>query len=155
MAPDKGNQLTNLITQSTNISREVPINVGAEQALLGAIISNNLAFEKVEDFLEAEHFSSKINGIIFKTLKKLITNDQIADINTLKVFLENDNEFAKSGGLPYLLDIIENSISIINSKQYGELIYDLFLRRKLIDLGTNLINESYNNFDDHDSIEII
>ena len=155
MSSDQGNKLTNIVSQSTNISREVPLNVGAEQALLGAIISNNLAFERVENFLEPEHFSSKINSIIFKTLKKLITNDQIADINTLKVFLENDEEFENSGGLPYLLGIIENSISIINSKQYGELIYDLFLRRKLIDLGTNLINESYSNFDDHDSVEII
>ncbi len=155
MVTDQGNKLTNLVSQSTNISREVPINPGAEQALLGAIISNNLAFEKVENFLESEHFSSKINAIIFKTLKKLITNDQVADINTLKVFLENDEEFESGGGLPYLLGIIENSISIINSKQYGELIYDLFLRRKLIDLGTDLINESYSNFNDQDSVEII
>ena len=50
---------------------------------------------------------------------------------------------------------MKNSISIINSKQYGELIYDLFLRRKLIDLGTDLINESYSNFNDQDSVEIL
>ena len=35
------------------------------------------------------------------------------------------------------------------------MIYDLFLRRKLIDLGTDLINESYSNFNDQDSVEII
>ena len=51
--------------------------------------------------------------------------------------------------MTYLLKISENSISIINSKQYGELIYDLFIRRKLIDLGTNLINDSYDNYEEH------
>ena len=153
---DQSSKLTNFIPkESKPISREAPMNIGAEQALLGAIISNNLALEKVENFLEPEHFSSKINGLIFKTLKKLILNDQIADLNTLKVFLENDDDFINNGGISYLLKISENSISIINSKQYGELIYDLFIRRKLINLGTNLINESYENFEEQDSNEII
>ncbi|MAW97978.1 MAG: replicative DNA helicase, partial [Alphaproteobacteria bacterium] len=110
---------------------------------------------KVENFLEPEHFSSKINALIFKTLKKLISNDQVADLNTLKVFLENDPDFISNGGISYLLKISENSISIINSKQYGELIYDLFIRRKLINLGTNLINDSYDNFEDKNSDIII
>ena len=153
---DQSSKLTNFIPkESTPISRDAPMNIGAEQALLGAIISNNLALEKVENFLEPEHFSSKINGLIFKTLKKLISNDQVADLNTLKIFLENDDDFIDNGGMSYLLKISENSISIINSKQYGELIYDLFIRRKLINLGTNLINESYENFEEQDSNEII
>lgn len=153
---DQSSKLTNFIPkESTPISREAPMNIGAEQALLGAIISNNLALEKVENFLEPQHFSSKINGLIFKTLKKLISNDQVADLNTLKIFLENDDDFIDNGGMSYLLKISENSISIINSKQYGELIYDLFIRRKLINLGTNLINESHENFEDQDSNEII
>ena len=153
---DQSSKLTNFIPKkSTPISREAPMNIGAEQALLGAIISNNLALEKVENFLEPQHFSSKINGLIFKTLKKLISNDQVADLNTLKIFLENDDDFIDNGGMSYLLKISENSISIINSKQYGELIYDLFIRRKLINLGTNLINESYENFEEQDSNEII
>ncbi len=156
MSSDQSNNLTNLLSKEvTKISREAPMNIGAEQALLGAIISNNLALEKVENFLEPEHFSSKINALIFKTLKKLISNDQVADLNTLKVFLENDQDFISNGGISYLLKISENSISIINSKQYGELIHDLFIRRKLINLGTNLINDSYDNFEDQNSNIII
>ena len=156
MVSDQSNKLTNLLPKDkSKISREAPMNIGAEQALLGAIISNNLALEKVENFLEPEHFSSKINGLIFKTLKKLISNDQIADLNTLKVFLENDSDFISNGGISYLLKISENSISIINSKQYGELIFDLFIRRKLIDVGTDLINDSYDDYEDQNSNIII
>ena len=66
MSSDQSNNLTNLLSKDvTKISREAPMNIGAEQALLGAILSNNLALEKVENFLEPEHFSSKINSIIF------------------------------------------------------------------------------------------
>jgi replicative DNA helicase len=129
--------------------------MGAEQSLLGAILSNNLALEKVEDFLEPKHFSSKINSIIFDTLKRFITNNQIADITTIKVFLENNEDFIANGGMKYLLEIAENSVSIINAKQYGELIYDLYLRRELIDVGTELVNKSYSDFQSENSNSII
>ena len=122
---------------------------------MGAILSNNLALEKVEDFLEPKHFSSKINSIIFDTLKRFITNNQIADITTIKVFLENNEDFIANGGMKYLLEIAENSVSIINAKQYGELIYDLYLRRELIDVGTELVNKSYSDFQEENSNSII
>ena len=51
-------------SKSLNLSRDVPMNLGVEQALLGAIISNNLAFEKIENFLRSDFFSTKINKII-------------------------------------------------------------------------------------------
>ena len=106
MVSDQNTKLKNVITESNkNISREIPLNIGAEQSLLGAIISNNLALEKVEDFLEAKHFSSGINSIIFGTLKRLITNNQVADLNTIKVFLENNDDFLANGGMRYLLEI--------------------------------------------------
>ena len=127
MSNDQGVKLQNVLPKNNiDLKREAPLNLGAEQALLGAIISNNLALEKVEDFLEAKHFSTKINAIIFQTLKKLITDNQVADLNTLKVFLESNEDFIDNGGMGYLLEISENSVSIINAKQYGELIHDLF-----------------------------
>ena len=156
MVSERNTNLKNILTESsTNISRSIPINVGAEQSLLGAILSNNLALEKVEDFLEPKHFSSKINSIIFDTLKRFITNNQIADITTIKVFLENNEDFVANGGMKYLLEIAENSVSIINAKQYGELIYDLYLRRELIDVGTELVNKSYSDFQEENSNSII
>ena len=156
MVSERNTNLKNILTESNaNISRSIPINVGAEQSLLGAIISNNLALEKVEDFLEPKHFSSKINSIIFDTLKRFITNNQIADITTIKVFLENNEDFIANGGMKYLLEIAENSVSIINAKQYGELIYDLYLRRELIDVGTELVNKSYSDFHEENSNSII
>ena len=88
-------------------------------------------------------------------LEKLVVNDQIADINTIKVQLDGNEEFIRNGGVSYLLKLCENTISIINSKQYGELIQDLFMRRKLIDLGTDLINDSYLTENDNNSRYLI
>ena len=66
---DQGNKVIT-VNSSTNLNliREAPMNLGAEQALLGAIISNNLAFEKVENFLKSDFFSTKINKVIFEAL---------------------------------------------------------------------------------------
>ena len=156
MTTSESKKLTNIVSsKNLNLIREVPVNTGAEQALLGAILSNNLAYEKVEEFLEPEYFSSKINRIIFKSIKKLINNDQIADLNTVKVQLDGNEEFGENGGLSYLLKLCENTVSIINSKQYGELIYDLYLRRRLIDLGTDLINNSYDTEEESNSRSLI
>ena len=156
MESSEKKKLTNLVSSKNfSLIRDVPMNLGAEQALLGAILSNNQAFEKIEDFLESEFFSSKINRIIFESIKKLITNDQIADLNTVKVQLDGNDDFVKNGGLTYLLKLCENTVSIINSKQYGELIHDLFLRRKLIDVGTDLINDSYLTDEENKSISLI
>ena len=64
MVSERNTNLKNILTESSsNISRSIPINVGAEQSLLGAILSNNLALEKVEDFVEPKHFSIDFNFI--------------------------------------------------------------------------------------------
>ena len=98
-------------SKSLNLSRDVPMNLGVEQALLGAIISNNLAFEKIENFLRSDFFSTKINKIIFEALKRIISSDQIADINTLKIFLENNADFKENGGLTCMINRHEDKIT--------------------------------------------
>ena len=156
MSNSDNNKVPKLISnKNISLMREAPMNLGAEQALLGALLSNNHAFEKIEEILEPEFFSSKINRIIFESIRKLVVNDQIADINTIKVQLDGNEEFIRNGGVSYLLKLCENTISIINSKQYGELIQDLFMRRKLIDLGTDLINDSYLTENDNNSRYLI
>ena len=59
-------------SKKSSLIRDVPMNLGAEQALLGAIISNNLAFERIENFLKSDFFSTKINKVIFESLKNNI-----------------------------------------------------------------------------------
>ena len=93
--------------------------------------------------------------MIFESIRKLINNEQVADINTVKAQLDGNDDFIKNGGITYLVKLCENTVSIINSKQYGELIHDLFLRRKLIDLGTTLINDSYQISEENESLSLI
>ena len=147
------NIVTNLNFQKD--LRQTPKNYDAERALLGAILSNNKAFEQVESFLSKEDFAQPLNQKIFFYIKKVIDKGQIADLNTIKLFFENDEDFKENGGISYLLKICEDSVSIINAGHYAKVIHDLSQRRQLINFGTNLVNNSYMISVEEDSNEII
>jgi replicative DNA helicase len=123
--------------------RTPPHNYEAEQALLGAILLNNRAYEKVSEFLRPEHFADPTHGRIFATCGKLIDRGQIANPVTLKTYFEQDGGLAEIGGTPYLAQLANAVVSIINAEDYGKLVHDLHLRRELISLGSDLVNAAY------------
>ncbi|CAA7611624.1 Replicative DNA helicase [Magnetospirillum sp. LM-5] len=123
--------------------RTPPHNYEAEQALLGAILLNNRAFEKVSEFLRPEHFAEPAHGRIFAACGKLVERGQIANPVTLKTFFENDGGLAEIGGTPYLAQLANAVVSIINAEDYGKLVHDLHLRRELIALGEELVNRAF------------
>lgn len=142
------NQPTNIaalpgIDQEAERYREPPVNYEAEQALLGAILANNRAFEKVSDFLRPEHFADETHGRIFEACGKLIERGQIANAVTLKNMFEQDDALADVGGARYLADLQKNYVTIINAADYGRTIHDLYLRRELIGIGEDVVNEAF------------
>ena len=120
-----------------------PVNLEAEQALLGAILANNAAYERVSDFLSPEHFGDKVHGRIYETCGKLIERGQIANAIQLKNFFDQEESLEDVGGATYLAKLQSSYVTIINAKDYGRTIHDLFLRRQLIDLGEEMVNEAF------------
>jgi replicative DNA helicase len=123
--------------------RVPPHNAEIEAALLGAVLTNNRAFERVSDFLRAEHFYEPVHGRIYAALEKLIEQGQIASPLTLKHYFEKDEALAAVGGSQYLFDLAASVVTVINAIDYGRTIYDLFLRRQLIELGEDIVNDAY------------
>ena len=142
---DEKKSLSNTITNLPiiNESKKIPVNIEAERALLGSIITNNKAFESVENILIENDFSEPQNRMIYSFISKLIGRGQIADLNTLKTYLDDEEFFSENGSLEYLLKICENSLSIINANHYAKVIKELSQRRQLIDVGTKLVNDSF------------
>ena len=106
--------------------RRLPHNVDAEMALLGAILLNNRAFERVSDFLRPEHFVLAEHARIFDACSRTIERGQIADPVTLKGPFEQDEALAQVGGMEYLARLAECAATPINAGEYGRLVYDLF-----------------------------
>ncbi len=132
--------------QAPGLLRTPPQNPEAERALLGAILLNNKSFERVSDYLLAEHFSDPVNGRIFTAIVKLLEQGHQANPVTLKTYLERDELVIAAGGMKYLAGLANSVVTVINAGDYGKLVYDLYLRRELIDLGEELVN---NAFDAH------
>ena len=74
--------------------RQLPVNLEAEQALLGAILINNRAVEQVADFLKSEHFSDLLHGKIYEAACKQIDRGQEANPTTLKFYFDREIELA-------------------------------------------------------------
>ncbi|MFZ5608685.1 MAG: replicative DNA helicase [Pseudomonadota bacterium] len=124
--------------------RQPPHNLEAEQALLGAIMVNNEALDKVLPFLEAHHFFEPVHGRIYEAIVKLRDRLQAATPITLRPYFETDAALREVGGAQgYLARLAGSAATIINIEDYGRLILDLHDRRALIRLGEDMVVEAY------------
>jgi replicative DNA helicase len=135
--------------------RTPPHNDEAEMALLGAILHNNRAFERVVDFLRPEHFASRVHGRIFEAIGRLVDRGLIADPITLKQYFEADADLAEIGGYAYLMRLAGSVASIVNAEDYGRAVHDLHLRRQLISLGEDIVNDAYRDDLDNEAVSQI
>ncbi|MBR9970219.1 replicative DNA helicase [Magnetospirillum sulfuroxidans] len=123
--------------------RTPPHNYEAEQALLGAILLNNRTFERVSEYLRPEHFADPTHGRVFAACAKLIERGQIANPVTLTTYFQHDGGLEELGGTPYLAQLANAVVSIIDAEDYAKLIHDLHLRRELIELGETMVNQAH------------
>ena len=123
--------------------RQPPQNFEAEQGLLGAILTNNHAFEKVSDFLQPEHFADPVHGRIYEACGRLIEKGQLANPVTLKALFDQDGALTEIGGAQYLVRLAAAVVTVVNVQDYGRTIFDLYLRRQLIAIGEDMVNDAF------------
>jgi replicative DNA helicase len=120
-----------------------PSNYEAEQALLGALLANNKAYERVSEFLAPEHFADAAHGRIFAAIQRRIEAGQLADVVTLRSEFEHSGVLDEVGGPAYLTQLLSAMVGIINAGEYGRVVFDCFLRRQLVDLGEVVVNRAF------------
>ena len=121
---------------------KLPKNIEAEQALIGAILANNKAFEKVSEFLLPKHFADPIHAKIFEVISNIINHERAADVITLKNYFEQQGTLNDVGGINYLIKLADSASPMTNVEYYGQFIYDKYLRRELIDTGYQIVNNA-------------
>lgn len=122
--------------------RTPPSNIEAEQALLGAILVNNDAYYRVSDFLEAEHFIEDLHRRIYEVATGLIKAGKVATPITMKTFL-GDQDLGGITVSQYLARLAAEATTVINAEDYGRTIYDLAIRRSLINIGEDVVNNAF------------
>jgi replicative DNA helicase len=123
--------------------RQPPSNLAAEQALLGALLANNKAYERVSDFLRPEHFADAIHARVFEAIARRCDAGQVADVVTLRAEFEHAGLLDEVGGARYLAQLLTAMVGIINAGEYGQVVRDCWLRRQLIDLGEVVVNRAF------------
>ncbi|KAB2942754.1 replicative DNA helicase [Hyphomicrobium sp.] len=126
--------------------RQAPHNLEAEQALLGAILVNNEAMDRVSAFLDPHHFYDPLHQQIYETAGKLIHAGKQATPITLRTFFETAEPISPTLTVPqYLGTLAANATTIINAEDYGRTVYDLATRRALIIIGEDMVNNAYDS----------
>jgi len=120
----------------------LPQNIEAEQALLGALLANNKAFETISDYLKPVHFADPIHAKIYEVISKLIMREHVADVIRLKKYFEQEGTLNDVGGSKYLIKLEESSSPLTNPEMYAQYIYEQYLRRELISTGYEIVNNA-------------
>ncbi len=128
-------------------------NIEAEIALIGCILWDNKSYEKVSDYLDENHFVDNNNKVIFKTIRTLLDKNILVSPITLKNYLPDDNN--RENNVKYLNQYKDSAPSTQNAQIYAKIIYDLYIKRNLISLAHSIVQETNNNSENLDGINLI
>ena len=131
-----------------------PQNLEAEQTVLGSILVSNEIYDEITDINE-DFFYNPINKKIFKVINNLMQKGLLANPITLKNFFSNENELNEIGGSEYLIKLTKFSTSKLQIKYYTNLLHDLKIRRNLIEISKQILEDSANKNSEINSEQII
>jgi replicative DNA helicase len=119
---------------ANDLQRAVPASVESEQAVIGALLIDNDAIDRIGD-LRAEHFFRGDHRAIFLEVVALISSSVGADVMTVFERLQAKGRAADVGGLAYLNDLAQNTPSSANVARYAEIVRDRAQKRGLLALS--------------------
>ncbi|HEX6157133.1 MAG TPA: replicative DNA helicase [Burkholderiales bacterium] len=115
-----------------------PHSVEAEQSLLGALLLDNQAFDRVADVVVAEDFYRDDHRRIWRHIARLIEATRPADVVTVSESIEGSEDKDKTGGAAYLAALAQNTPSALNVRRYAELVRERAVQRRLAQVATEI-----------------
>ena len=145
------------MSQSINIVKskleELPNNIEAEQSVIGSVLLANEIFDDISIIISSKNFYDPVHKKIFEALEKLIYSGLLANPITLKNYFEKEKDDLN---IPeYLVKITKFSTSSRQAIEYSKLIFDLFVKRELIKISGDVIDQAKLNDLDIDGQKII
>jgi len=115
-----------------------PHSVEAEQSLLGGLLLDNQAFDKIADLVSAEDFYRDDHRRLYRHLAKLIGEGKPADVVTVAESVEASEDKDRTGGPAYLGSLAQNTPSALNIRRYAELVRERAVQRRLAQVATEI-----------------
>jgi replicative DNA helicase len=125
------------------VTRQLPYDIDIEQALLGAILVDNYALERVSTTLKPEHFYDPLHQRLYEAVERMWSKGHAVTPLTLKSLMEQDAGLAEVGGQAYLVSLARAAPPVPNVRDYGRILADLAMRRELIRIGEDIVNVAF------------
>lgn len=121
-----------------------PHSIEAEQSLIGGLLLDNSAWERIGDVVAESDFYRDDHRRIFTHIRRLIDTGRPADVVTVYESIEKSNEVDQTGGLAYLGEIANNTPSAANIRRYAEIVHERAVLRKLVTVGDEIAASALN-----------
>ena len=124
--------------------RVPPHNLHAEQSLLGGLMLDNSAWDRIADQVLERDLYRREHRLIFRAIAKLAEDDQPFDVVTLAETLDRTEQLDGAGGLAYLGTLVSETPSAANIKAYAKIVRETSVLRQMISAGTDIADSAYN-----------
>lgn len=129
-----------------------PHNVEAEESILGGILLDPEAIERVADLVEPEAFYLQAHQDIYRAALTLHSQAKPTDLVTIATWLQDRNLLDKAGGMANLVQLANRTVTAVNIDEYGKLIREKYQRRQLIKAGNEIVDLGYDTATELESI---
>jgi len=120
-----------------------PHSIEAEQSILGGLLIDNKAIDRIAGQVSASDFYRNDHRIIFTHISKLIDNNDPADIVTVAESLEQNAELTKIGGVAYLGLVADNTPTASNISGYAKIVRERSIMRNLVEVGSDIVESAF------------
>ncbi|MDO5687245.1 MAG: replicative DNA helicase [Neisseria sp.] len=120
-----------------------PHSIEAEQSVLGGLLLDNSAWERIADLVHSDDFYRREHQLIYQAAAKLIDGSRPADVITVQEELQRLEKIDEVGGLPYLISLAQNTPSAANIRRYAEIVRERSIMRRLAEVGTEIARMAY------------
>src|SRR6267142_679059 len=121
-----------------------PQSIEAEQAVLGGLLLDNNAFDKVGDIVSESDFYRDDHRRIFRNIARLLEKGKPADVVTVDEAIKIGEDKDKTGGLSYLASLASSTPSAHNVRRYAEMVHECAILRKLIEVSNEIADRAVN-----------
>ena len=115
-----------------------PHSVEAEQSLLGGLLLDNQAFDRIADLVAADDFYRDDHRRVYRHIARLIEQGKAADVVTVAESVEASEDKDRTGGPAYLGSLAQNTPSALNIRRYAELVRERSVQRRLARVATEI-----------------
>jgi len=123
--------------------RVPPQSIEAEQSVLGGLLLDNTAWDRISDLVSEREFYRADHRLIFQHIIQLVENNRPADVLTVAESLERSGKLNEAGGQAYLGSLALNTPSAANIRRYAEIVRDRSVMRQLAAVGTEIADSAY------------